>query len=150
MKDWNKYGVVAKTTDGVYTRDCFGGVEFRPYKIETAIEDEFVRCNPLDQLYPITINRLYGIKNFTIVDKFDIEKVIFNKPATIVLWKDGTKTVVKCGDEAYDPEKGLAMCISKKALGNKGNYFDVFKKHLPKEEDLVLDAFTKLVNALKK
>ncbi len=26
----------------------------------------------------------------------DIEKVIFNDPATIVIWKDKTKTVVKC------------------------------------------------------
>lgn len=26
-----------------------------------------------------------------------IRKVIFNDPATVVLWSDGTKTVVKCG-----------------------------------------------------
>ena len=61
-----------------------------------------------------------------------IKKVIFNNPATIVLWGDGTKTVVKC-DEVYpfyDKEKGLAMCIAKKALGNKGNYYNTFKKWL--------------------
>ena len=57
-----------------------------------------------------------------------IKKVIFNDPATIVFWSDGTKTVVKCHDEVFDPEKGLAMAISKKALGNQGNYFNVFKK----------------------
>lgn len=59
---------------------------------------------------------------------FEIEKVVFNDPATIVIWKDNTKTVVKCqeGDE-FDPEKGLAMAISKKALGNKGNYYNVIK-----------------------
>lgn len=28
-----------------------------------------------------------------------IRKVIFNDPATVVLWSDGTKTVVKCGPE---------------------------------------------------
>lgn len=59
-----------------------------------------------------------------------IDKVIFNEPATIVLWKDGSKTVVKAGkDEYFDKEKGLAMAISKKVLGNKGNYFNTFKKH---------------------
>ena len=64
-----------------------------------------------------------------------IKDVIFNEPATIILWKDGTKTVVKCQEEeGYDPEKGLAMAISKKALGNKGNYCEVFKKWLPEEE----------------
>lgn len=67
-------------------------------------------------------NALYNSRQFAIKD------VIFNDPATIVLWADGTKTVVKADKEAFDPEKGLAMAISKKALGNKGNYFDIFKK----------------------
>lgn len=62
---------------------------------------------------------------------FAIEKVIFNGPATIVMWMDGTKTIVKCQDgDTFDPEKGLAMAISKKAFGNKGKYCDVFKKCL--------------------
>lgn len=61
-----------------------------------------------------------------------IQNVIFNDPATIVLWNDGTKTVVKRGkNDTYDPEKGLAMAISKKTLGNNGNYYDIFKKWLP-------------------
>ena len=64
-----------------------------------------------------------------------IRKVKFNPPATIVFWTDDTKTVVKCKGEDYDPEKGLAMCICKKVLGDKGNYYEVFKKWLPKEDD---------------
>lgn len=67
----------------------------------------------------------------------EIKDVIFNEPATIIIWKDGTKTVVKCQEgEGYDPEKGMAMAISKKALGNKGNYCEVFKKWLPEEEEV--------------
>ena len=68
-----------------------------------------------------------------------IKKVKFNPPATIVFWTDNTKTVVKCKGEDYDPEKGLAMCISKKVLGDKGNYYEVFKKWLPKEEETESD-----------
>ena len=64
-----------------------------------------------------------------------IKKVKFNPPATIVFWADNTKTVVKCKGEDYDPEKGLAMCICKKVLGDKGNYYEVFKKWLPKDDD---------------
>ena len=30
----------------------------------------------------------------------------------------------------------MAMAISKKALGNKGNYCEVFKKWLPEEEEV--------------
>ena len=64
----------------------------------------------------------------------EIKKVIFNDPATIVLWKDGTKTVVKAQDkEEFDKEKGLAMAISKKSLGNEGQYYDTFKKWLKEE-----------------
>lgn len=63
-----------------------------------------------------------------------IQKVIFNDPATIVFWTDGTKTVVKCANEKFDPEKGLVMAIAKKALGNEGNYYNQLKKWLPEEE----------------
>lgn len=69
--------------------------------------------------------------------KGKIKKVIFNDPATIVFWTDGSKTVVKASNEEFDPEKGLAMAIAKKALGNEGNYFNEIKKWLPEEEDIV-------------
>ena len=70
-------------------------------------------------------------KDYIIDRKEDIKKVIFNDPATIVYWKDGTKTVVKCQDgDVYDKEKGLAMAIVKKLFGNKGNYNKVFKKYI--------------------
>lgn len=57
-----------------------------------------------------------------------IKNVIFNEPATIVLWGDGTKTVVKAENEDFDPEKGLAMAIAKKVYGNKGSYFNQIRK----------------------
>ena len=60
-----------------------------------------------------------------------IEKVIFNPKATIVFWSDHTKTIVKLDkDDERDDEKGLAMAISKKFLGNKGNYYNEFRKWL--------------------
>lgn len=63
-----------------------------------------------------------------------IDKVVFNAPATIVFWKDGTKSIVKCGDnEVFDSEKGLAMAITKKAFGNQGNYYNQIKKWIPKD-----------------
>ena len=75
-----------------------------------------------------------------------IQKVIFNDPATIVIWADGTKTVVKCDCELYDHEKGLAMAISKKALGNNGNYYETFKKWVPEKPkpiDILQDMYRK-------
>lgn len=53
-----------------------------------------------------------------------IEKVIFNKPATVVLWEDGVKTVVKCDKEdTYDKEKGLLIAILKRLSFNKGAFY---------------------------
>ena len=65
-----------------------------------------------------------------------VKKVIFSAPATIVLWEDGTKTVVKCQEgDTFDEEKGLALCFMKKALGNKSNFNNFFKKWIPEETD---------------
>lgn len=89
----------------------------------------------LKMLADYTIKNVFGDKKEKETD-MKIKKVIFNAPATVVLWEDGTKTIVKAGDDdIYDPEKGLAMAIAKKALGNQGNYYEVFKKWLPEEEE---------------
>lgn len=64
----------------------------------------------------------------------NINKVIFNDPATIVFWADGTKTVVKCADfDIFDPEKGLAMAICKRVYGER--FHSVFKEFLPEEDE---------------
>lgn len=68
--------------------------------------------------------------------RFEIKKVIFSNPATIVIWADGTKTVVKCQEgDVYSKETGLALCFAKRALGNKGNFNDVFHKWIPEEDN---------------
>lgn len=63
----------------------------------------------------------------------DIKQVIFNGPATIVIWHDGSKTVVKCaeGDE-YSKFSGLAIAICKHIYGP--NFKKVFNYFIPKEE----------------
>lgn len=79
-----------------------------------------------------------GVK-FTLpmLPKHAIKQVIFNNPATVVLWSDGTKTVVKCSEnDTFDPEIGLAMAICKKAFGNTGAYNEVFKKWVPETSEL--------------
>lgn len=69
-----------------------------------------------------------------------VKKAIYNNPATIILWDDGTKTVVKCSErEDYDPEKGFAMCYLKKLLGEI-EYKKIFKKHVkPYEKEEILE-----------
>lgn len=66
-----------------------------------------------------------------------IVKVIYNPPATIILWEDETKTVVKCCEtDIYDPEKGFAMAVIKKLCGNKSAPFHrLFKTWRLESED---------------
>lgn len=60
--------------------------------------------------------------------RINIKEVIFNDPAVIIKWKDGTKTVVKCQKgEKFDPEKGLALALVKYLMGNIGYYNTIFK-----------------------
>lgn len=81
-----------------------------------------------------TFKAYEAYKNAHIKPEDPIKKAIFNDPATIVYWKDGTKTIVMAKNEPFDPEKGLAMAFTKKFLGNKGNYYDIFRKWLPEEK----------------
>lgn len=62
-----------------------------------------------------------------------IKKVIFNGPATIVIWLDGTKTVVKCAEgDGYSKFSGLAIAICKHMYGM--NFKKIFNHFIPKEE----------------
>lgn len=99
------------------------GATYNSYSTETSMmKDCIVLDNVEIPLRRLVIDKVYD-RSIT------IKQVIFNPPATIVIWNDNTKTVVKCqNNEPYDEEKGLALCIAKKHLGNKGNYNEVFKK----------------------
>ena len=97
------------------------------------LEEEYISYEPESKirLTGMVDHRTFG-KNVTQrVTDMAYKRVIFNAPATIVLWRDGSKTVVTCqkGDQ-YDPEKGLALCFMKKALGNKGNFNNILKAGL--------------------
>lgn len=64
-----------------------------------------------------------------------IKRVIFNNPATIVFWDDGTKTVVKCNNgDTYNKEVGLTACIVKKICGNTGRWNEILKKWCHEED----------------
>ena len=60
-----------------------------------------------------------------------VEKFIFNEEegVTVALWKDGTKTIIRCQEgDTFDKEKAIALCYMKKALGNRGSFNETLKK----------------------
>lgn len=73
---------------------------------------------------------------------FAIKNVIYKDPRTIVVFEDGTKTVVMAQNgETYDPEKGLAMALLKKIGGNTGAYYETFKRWAPEEDEDLAEIF---------
>lgn len=67
-------------------------------------------------------------ENFKRYNYPKIDKIIYNmknpdKPATIVYWKDGTKTVVICTDkDTFTKEMGVAMCFIRKMMPNRSEF----------------------------
>ena len=45
--------------------------------------------------------------------------MIYSGPKTIILWTDGTKTIVSCGEgESYDHYTGFCAAVTKKLFGS--------------------------------
>lgn len=71
----------------------------------------------------------------TQVNPFNIKRVIFNGPATIVFWNDGTKTVVKCAEEEiYNKRTAIMWAIMKKAYGNSSRVNKAFDELIEEDE----------------
>ena len=115
----NQYYRTNRDASGIYAV-----VNGKAYTPETITAMTGFREN-LEYEFSVTIDPRYEVVNTA----FAIKNVIFNPPATIVFWGDGSKTVVKCqDDEEYDPEKGLTMAFFKRTHGNVGHYFEEIKK----------------------
>lgn len=72
---------------------------------------------------------------FEKINNNPISRVIFNDPATIILWTDGSKTVAKAhGDDDFDPEKGFAVACAKKLLGDGDAFRAECAKWIPIED----------------
>jgi len=94
--------------------------------------------------------------NFESITSF-IEKVVFNDPYTIILWKDKSKTIVKVldGDE-FVPETGVAVAICKKLFGSRADFKRFVQKYTPVEKEfqgsetlsMAVEAFSKFVRSL--
>lgn len=93
------------------------------------VKNVFDMVSDTVHFYPITIYE----------SRPTVERVIFNDPATIVFFSDGTKSVVKCQKgEKYSKESGLSLAIAKRMLGNK-EFHKTFKKFVENSDDISLN-----------
>ena len=62
-----------------------------------------------------------------------VKKVILNGDVTVVLWNDGTKTIVRRDkNDVYDPEKAILACMAKKLYENTGIFNEVIEDAMEK------------------
>lgn len=86
-----------------------GTMDFSNYNFYINDEGNIVYNFKPQYLYPKIKKIIYNLKNPT-------------RPTTIVIWEDGTKTIVKCcKGEDFTKEGGLAQAYLKKILGSRGN-----------------------------
>lgn len=72
-------------------------------------EKEELRKEILSKMATIKVAKT---KNFY---SLNVSKIIFNPPATIVFWEDGTKTVVKCSaEDEFNEYYGFLAALGKK------------------------------------
>ena len=162
IKDLNEKAVI----DNVYKMACnslFGSIDsgyvYNPESSFSKVMAEEIHVDYSKFFERKTNDMARTPKSFNIMNIHPVIKdVIFNEPATIVLWDDGTKTVVKTQNgEVYDPEKGIAMAVSKKIFGNCGNYYNNFKpwldsyyKEQEAKERTIIDCLKDAIESINK
>lgn len=147
------------TWTSLHTSDDFGGnVEERSTSLKNMWQPEAKpECNitidiPKDFIPPYSVadvgaGILEDMRKMSMFESDkkvripEIKEVIFNTIATIVYWKDGTKTIVKCGrgETSFDREKAVAMCFLKKMLKPSLNshWLDVINDAIQAADDKV-------------
>lgn len=81
------------------------------------------RCKNKDNGFDSIIYQMEKKRKFTergnSMKKIDVKKIIFNGPKTIVLWSDGTKTIVSMSKDEprFDPEAAFCAAYTKKMFG---------------------------------
>ena len=99
--------------------------------------DDLMREDDIPSAYPGSTFGLV-LQECTVRPTFVIDKVLFNPPATIVFWLDGTKTVVKCKEgEEFSEWAGIALCLAKKLYGP--NFHKIFRAMSSDPEKTVND-----------
>ena len=93
------------------------------------------RCKNKDNgfdsiIYQMEKKRKFAKRGTDEMKNVDVKKIIFSGPKTIVLWSDGTKTIVSMSkDETnFDPEAAFCAAYTKKMFGTNSEIKRVIKE----------------------
>ena len=98
------------------------------------VERQFCSC--LADFLDKTTRKAVEKPHMEIPYELQVDHIIFSPPATTVLWKDGTKTTVKCYQDEFCEDIGFAMACVRKLYGTRGRFMAQLKNayRQPKKE----------------
>lgn len=81
-------------------------------------------------IYQMEKKRKFAERGTDEMKELDVKKIIFSGPKTIVLWSDGTKTIVSMSkDETnFDPEAAFCAAYTKKMFGTNSKIKRIIKE----------------------
>lgn len=90
-------------------------------ELEQEIANSFLENELAEDEIDNDLNLIRMIEELEAEEQYDylaFEKIIFNNPATIVIWADGTRTVVKaCKEDKFDKGVGLKTALLQRVFG---------------------------------
>lgn len=90
-------------------------------ELEQEIANSFLEKELDEDEIDNDLNLIRMIEELEAEEQYDYlayERIIFNDPATIVIWADGTRTVVKaCKEDKFDKGVGLKTALLQRVLG---------------------------------
>lgn len=111
--------------------DCYGGMLDGRQGIIWAVsyQSQKYGVRVFGMINPNNKDGLYWIPEYALIPAMKmatsatscdpIKRVIFNGNKTIVLWSDGTKTIVTCGEgDSFDEYAGFCAAVTKKVFGS--------------------------------
>lgn len=130
-------GVTVRIDNPGFYVDPIYAVRFdEPYKTQFFNAKNLVKVGHFTHESEITMGapmekkRKFAKRGANEMKKLDVKKIIFNGPKTIVLWADGTKTIVSMSkDEAkFDPEAAFCAAYTKKMFGTNSKIKRIIKE----------------------
>lgn len=95
-----------------------------------AITDNMWWANRKEK-YRVKEKTRYDAMYLGISEFYEPEKILVSGPATIVFWKDGTKTVVKLSEgDHYDEYTAYCIALTKKLCGSNSKIKSILRKKL--------------------
>jgi len=88
--------------------------------------------NPYSQhgLYWFKESSLAVIPECDAVTELSVKQIIYSGPKTVVIWSDGSKTIISCSEtDTYDQYAGFCAAVTKKMFGSNSNIKKIIDKY---------------------